>query len=432
MKIGNTTLDILTFIEENDIKFLRMQFCGLDGLSRNIAISAGQVENAIFYGVPFDSDAVVGFCVEGQSDMVLRPDFSTIVVYPWRPQRGKVARVLCDVVYPDGRPYESDSRYVLKQQVAKAEKKGYTLNVGAECEFFLFKLGEDGEPTHEPVDQAGYCSMAPMDRGENTRRDIILTLEEMGFDVESSHHESAKGQHEIDFRYSDALSSADRVITLRNAVATIAQRGGLHATFMPKPKSGEPGSGMHINLSLVKNGVNLFANDEGGLSKEAQYFAAGILKHIPAITAVANPLVNSYKRLATGHEAPRSINWGYSSRQSLIRIPAAYGEYCRMELRSPDPTCNPYLTYALVLAAGMDGIENQLPLMEPVDGGHDEGELLPMTLKDALIAMDKDPLVKDVFGADLAAMYHRVKMAEWQRYIETVHDWETEAYFNLY
>ncbi len=336
MNIGNTTLDIMTFIEENDIKFIRMQFCGLDGLSKNIAISKNQVENAIFYGIPFDASSVAGFDTGDNSDLLLKPDFKTIQVLPWRPQQGKVARVLCDVIHPDGRPFEGDSRYLLRQQVDRLHRLGCTVNIGAECEFFLFERGEDGNPTPTPVDQAGYCALAPYDRGENTRREIILTLEDMGFDIESSHHESAVGQHEIDFKYSDALSSADNIITFRNVVKTIAQGHGLHATFMPKPMNGQPGSsGMHINLSLMKDGENRFRDEAGDLSQEAKHFAAGILAHIPAITAVANPLVNSYKRLCTGMEAPKYVGWGYGNRDALIRVPAATGDYCRLELRSP-------------------------------------------------------------------------------------------------
>ncbi|MDD2414830.1 MAG: type I glutamate--ammonia ligase [Eubacteriaceae bacterium] len=432
MHIGKSTLDITTFVEENDIKFLRMQFCGVDGTSRNVAISNNRVEDAIFYGIPFDGDSVIGFGGRDHSDLLLKPDFSTIVVLPWRPQRGKVARVLCDVTYPDGRRCEMDTRNVLKQTVKKAEDLGYTLNVGSECEFFLFNLGEDGNPTFSPGDQAGYCSVAPRDKGENTRRDIILTLEDMGFAIESSHHESGQGQHEIDFRYSDALDAADRFITLRNVVRTIAQRNGQHATFMPKPINGQPGSGMHINLSLIKKGVNLFASEKGGLSEDAKHFAAGILAHIKAITAVANPTVNSYKRLAAGMEAPQKICWGYSSRDALIRIPAAPGQFSRLELRSPDPACNPYLTYALVLAAGLEGIEQQIPLMPALPDNKTPLESLPATLREALDEMAADPLVTEVLGAELTEKYIDLKSKEWQQYTETVHDWETAHYFCLY
>lgn len=427
MTIGNTTLDILTFIEANDIKFLRMQFCGLDGLSRNIAISNNQVENAIFYGIPFDASSVPGFEDAGCSDLLLKPDFKTLMVLPWRPQKGKVARVLCDVVTPDGRPYAGDSRYILKQQVERLHRLGYTMNIGAECEFFLFQLGEDGTPTMEPVDRAGYADMAPYDKGENTRREIIFTLEEMGFEIESSHHESADGQHEIDFKYSVALESADNIITFRNVVKTVAGRHGLHATFMPKPLNGQAGSGMHINLSLTKDGENLFVGAASELSEAARHFAAGVLHHVPGMTAVTNPLVNSYKRLADGMEAPQRVSWGFGDRSALIRIPAAEGEYCRMELRSPDPACNPYLAFALIIAAGLEGMEEKRALLPSIaEGGL--GDPLPMTLKEAVEAMAADPLVAQVLGEDTAKRYERAKREEWQCSIRTVNPWEIDAY----
>jgi glutamine synthetase len=431
MNIGNTTLDIMSYIEENDIKFIRMQFCSLDGLSRNIAISKNQVENAIFYGIPFDASSVIGFDHESQSDLLLKPDFSTIQVLPWRPQKGKVARVLCDVIYPDGTPCKQDSRYILKQQTDRLAAMGYTMNMGAECEFYLFWLGEDGTPTRTLGDGAGYCAVAPFDRGENTRREIIFTLEDMGFEIESSHHESGAGQHEIDFRYSDALTCADRIITFRNTVKTIAQRNGFHATFMPKPVTGRPGSGMHINLSLCEDGTNIFLSENGAISEEAKYFAAGVLAHINAITAVANPLVNSYKRLADGMEAPRAAGWGFGDRQALIRVPAAVGEYCRMELRSPDPSCNPYLTFALIIAAGIEGVTNKTALMPSIDEVG-PGALLPMTLKDALNAMEADPLVAKVLGEETTQHYLSIKNKEWDQYLATVHPWETDKYFIEY
>lgn len=432
MNLGKKTLDAVSYIEENDIKFIRMQFCDIYGQSKNIAISNEQIERAILYGVPFDANSVAGYLDADHSDLILHPDLSTLQILPWRPQQGKVARILCDVKYPDGTNFEGDSRYILKEQMKKAEKLGYRFNVGAECEFFLFCLGENGEPTREPVDSAGYFDLAPFDRGENTRREIILTLEEMGFEIESSHHESARGQHEIDFKYSGALESADNIMTFKTVVKTIAQRNGLHATFMPKPLNGQPGSGMHINMSLMKDNENVFTSDFGGLTDEARWFAAGVLAHIRGISAVSNPLVNSYKRLMDGYEAPQTVSWGYGSRSPLIRIPAAVGDYCRMELRSPDPACNPYLTFALILAAGLEGIEKKLPLMNPLGEAPAKLQKLPMTLREALGEMEKDTLVAEVLGEKTAQKYIQLKSWEWRQYIGMVHEWEIDRYFSTF
>lgn len=432
MNFGKKTLDAVSYIEENDIKFIRMQFCDIYGQSKNIAISNEQIERAILYGVPFDANSVAGCLDADHSDLILHPDLSTLQILPWRPQQGKVARILCDVKYPDGTNFEGDSRYILKEQMKKAEKLGYRFNVGAECEFFLFRLGENGEPTREPVDDAGYFDLAPFDRGENTRREIILTLEEMGFEIESSHHESARGQHEIDFKYSSALESADNIMTFKTVVKTIAQRNGLHATFMPKPLNGQPGSGMHINMSLMRDGENIFTSDFGGLTDEARWFAAGVLGHIRGISAVSNPLVNSYKRLMDGYEAPQTVSWGYGSRSPLIRIPAAVGDYCRMELRSPDPACNPYLTFALVLAAGLEGIEKKLTLMDPLGEAPAALQKLPMTLREALGEMEKDTLVAEVLGEKTTQKYIQLKSWEWRQYIGMVHEWEIDRYFSTF
>lgn len=429
MNTGKQTIEAIRYIEDNDIKFIRMQFCDLLGQSKNIAVTDSQIERVFVNGIPFDADAVMGCKNSQHADLILHPDLGTLQLLPWRPQKGKVARYLCDVTWPDGSPFEQDSRYILKRQIAAAEALGYQFNVGAECEFFLFELDDKGYPTAVPIDEAGYFDLAPFDKGENVRRDIILTLEEMGFEMESSHHESGKGQHEIDFRYSSALESADNIMTFKTVVKTIAQRSGLYATFMPKPLNGEPGSGMHINMSLTAGGENVFISENREITDTARYFAAGILKHIRAITAVANPLVNSYKRLNDGREAPSYVNWGYESRQALIRIPAAAGDDCRMELRSPDPACNPYLTYALVLAAGLEGIQNQFELMPPFEKT-EENTPLPGTLKEALDAMAEDALVEKVFGEKVKAEYMALKNKEWDDYSRQVHDWEMNHYFS--
>ncbi|MDO4287580.1 MAG: glutamine synthetase family protein [Eubacterium sp.] len=427
MDTDTKTLEALSFIEENDVKFIRLQFCDLQGQSKNIAISDHQISRALAEGIPFDASSVTGCGGTGRSELVLYPDLSTIEILPWRPQQGRVARILCDVRHPDGRQFEGDSRYILKRQIKKARDMGLFLNLGAECEFFLFHLDEDGNPTRTPVDEASYFDLAPFDKGENTRREIILTLENMGFEIESSHHESAPGQHEIDFKHSDPLGSADNIMTFKTVVKTIAQRNGLHATFMPKPITDQPGSGMHINLSLTRDDKNLFAGAEGQLSDMAAHFMAGVLAHIRGITAVANPLVNSYKRLIGGMEAPQTIGWDYASRQSLIRIPQVSGDKRRMELRSPDPACNPYLTYALVLAAGLSGIEKNLPLQKR-NSEIPQSDSLPLTLAEAIACMEADPFIAATLGQETADAYICLKKQEWQDYISTVHDWEISHY----
>lgn len=419
--------EIQTFIEEQDIKFIRLQFCDLRGNSKNIAISKDEMERAMTYGVNFDASSVAGYLGENQSDLILHPDLSTMEILPWRPQHGKVARLLCDVAHPDGELFAGDSRGILKNQLAVAKAAGYEFNVGAECEFYLFRLGEDGEPTLNQVDEAGYFDLAPIDRGENTRREIILNLEALGFETESSHHESGRGQHEIDFRYKDALKSADNMLTFKMVVKTIAQRNGLHASFMPKPLGDQPGNGLHTNLSLIHGEENIFADEE--LSDEARAFIAGILAHAPALTAVTNPIVNSYKRLMGGHEAPSTISWAYSNRSALVRIPAVTEDYRRIELRSPDPACNPYLAFALILAAGMEGIEQGMILPAPLGAGTSAPPILPTNLGDAMRAFAADPLIEKVLGEETAQAYMALKRAEWDDYMREVHSWEIERYF---
>ncbi|MGL4605977.1 MAG: type I glutamate--ammonia ligase [Eubacteriaceae bacterium] len=431
MSLDNQIMDALNYMEENDVKFIRLQFCDLFGQSRNIAISSHQIERALTSGILFDASSVIGFLDEKNSDLVLFPDMSTIQILPWRPQQGRVARILCDIKYPNGEDFMGDSRKILKKSIEKVAALGYEFNIGAECEFYLFKLDENGEPTTEPIDSAGYFDLAPYDRGENTRREICLTLEDMNFEIESSHHESGKGQHEIDFKYDNALISADNIMTFKTVVKTIAQRNGLHASFLPKPMMEEPGSGMHINISLIESGENIFNWQDGYLSEKAQQFIAGILAHIKGITAIANPLVNSYKRLMGGKEAPQNIGWGFSNRAPLIRIPAAEETYARIELRSPDSACNPYLVFALVLAAGLDGIERQLELSKEYDLD-EKFDLLPMTLDEGIREMKKDDLIHRVLGEELTCKYIALKTEEWKHYIKTVHPWEIENYFLSY
>ncbi len=346
--------EIIRRVKEEDVEFIRLQFTDIFGMMKNLAITASQLEKALDNQCMFDGSAIDGFVRIEESDMYLYPDLDTFEIFPWRPQQGKVARMICDIYCPDGRPFEGDPRYILKKVVKEAQEMGYSFNVGPECEFFLFQTDDNGNPTTISHEKAGYFDLGPIDLGENARRDMILNLGEMGFEIEASHHEVAPAQHEIDFKYEDALKTADNIMTFKLTVKSIAKRHGLHATFMPKPKYGINGSGMHTNMSLSKDGKNIFCDENGelGLSKTAYQFLAGILEHVKGMTLITNPIINSYKRLVPGFEAPVHIAWSAINRSPLIRIPNTRGELTRIELRSPDPACNPYLVLALCLAAG--------------------------------------------------------------------------------
>ena len=401
--------DIMRMVEDEDVEFIRLQFTDIFGMLKNVAITAGQLEKALDNRCMFDGSAIEGFVRIDESDMYLYPDLDTFEVFPWRPQQGKVARFICDVYNPNGTPFSGDPRYVLKRAVKRAQDMGYVLNVGPECEFFLFHTDEEGRPTTSTHEMAGYFDVSPIDLAENVRRDIVLNLEEMGFRVEASHHEIAPAQHEIDFQYTDALRAADNIMTFKMAAKTIAKRHGLHATFMPKPREGMNGSGMHINMSLSdKEGRNLFADDQDALrlSRDAYYFMAGILRHMKAMTILTNPLVNSYKRLIPGFDAPIYIAWSpTSNRSSLIRIPSPRGESTRIELRCPDSAMNPYLALAACLSAGLDGIEKKIGLpacvegnmftMEPEELRERNVERIPETLGDAIEAYNGDSFMKE-------------------------------------
>ncbi len=431
---------IMKLVEDEDVEFIRLQFTDIFGIMKNMAVTAGQLQNAIEHGCLFDGAAVDGLARPEESDMYLKPDLDTMAVFPWRPQQGKVARLICDVMKPDGIPSEGDSRYILKKVIREAKDLGYIFNVGPECEFFLFHTNNDGLPTRVTHEQAGYFDLSPLDLGENARRDIILNLEEMGFEIESSHHEIAPAQHEIDFKYGDALKTADNIMTFKLAVKSIAKQHGLHATFMPKPKAGLNGSGMHTHMSLSKNGINIFedSDDENGLSREAYYFIAGIMKHIRGLSLILNPVVNSYKRLIPGYDAPVYVSWSRINRTPLIRIPAAKGHGTRIELRSPDPACNPYLALALCLAAGLDGISNQLVCPPPVNRNNyhmTEKEVeslgierLPGNLYEAVREFQKDEFVQSVLGKHISEQYMELKMKEWRQYEAEVTDWEIQKY----
>ena len=439
-----STEDILAMVEENGVKFIRLQFTDILGTLKNVAITDRQLEKALNNHCMFDGSSINGFVRVEESDMYLRPDLDTFVIFPWRPQQGKVARLICDVYMPDGTPFEGDPRYILKKAINKAKDMGYTMNVGPECEFFLFEVDNDGNPTLKTNDKGSYFDLGPIDLGENARRDMTLALEDMGFEIETSHHEVAAGQNEIDFKYADALVTADNIATFKYVVKSIAQRHGLYATFMPKPLHGVNGSGMHINISLIKDGKNAFHNeeDELGLSSVAYNFIAGVLKHIKEICPITNPLVNSYKRLVPDYEAPVYITWSAKNRSPLIRVPSAREEGTRIELRSPDPSSNPYLVLACLLLAGLEGIKYNLEPPKCVDKNifdlnreerkRENIESLPESLHEAVAYMQKSDLVKEALGKNTFEYYIRAKEVEWDNYRTQVHQWEITSYLSKY
>ena len=436
--------DILAMVEENGVKFIRLQFTDILGTLKNVAITDRQLEKALNNQCMFDGSSINGFVRVEESDMYLRPDLDTFVIFPWRPQQGKVARLICDVYMPDGTPFEGDPRYILKKAINKAEAMGYTMNVGPECEFFLFEVDNDGNPTLKTNDKGSYFDLGPIDLGENARRDMTLALEDMGFEIETSHHEVAAGQNEIDFKYADALVTADNVTTFKYVVKSIAQRHGLYATFMPKPLHGVNGSGMHVNISLIKDGKNAFYNEEDqlGLSSVAYNFIAGVLKHIKEICPITNPLVNSYKRLVPDYEAPVYIAWSAKNRSPLIRVPSAREEGTRIELRSPDPSSNPYLVLACLLLAGLEGIKYNLEPPKCIDKNifdlnreerkRENIESLPESLHEAVAYMQKSDLVKEALGKNTFEYYIKAKEVEWDNYRTQVHQWEINSYLSKY
>ena len=438
-----TREDIIRMVEEEDVGFIRLQFTDMFGTMKNVAITTSQLEKALDNQCMFDGSSIEGFARIEDSDMYLCPDLNTFEIFPWRPQQGKVARLICDVKKADGTAFESDPRYVLKKVVAEAREMGYVFDVGPECEFFLFHTDDDGLPTTISHEKATYFDLSPLDLGENARRDMVLTLEDMGFEIEQSHHEVAPAQHEIDFKYDDALTTADNVMTFKMVVKTIAKRHGLHATFMPKPKCDVSGSGMHTNMSLSRDGVNIFADpeDKNGLSKEAYYFIGGLMKHIKAITFITNPLVNSYKRLVPGYEAPVYIAWSAKNRTPLIRIPTIQGDAAKIELRSPDSSANPYLALAVCLAAGLEGIREKIMPPEPIDRNlfemSDEEraaagiEALPGSLLEAIRAFEEDDFIKGVLGEDLSEKYVKAKTKEYADYRRQITDWEISRYLHV-
>ena len=430
--------EILQIVEEEGVEFIRLQFTDMFGTLKNVAVPVSCLEKAMDDRSAIDLASLNGFAKEEETELYLKPDFSTFTILPWRPQNGKVARFLCDVCTEDEREYELSPRLILKRALEKAEKQGYTLEVNPECEFFLFHTDDDGMPTTVSHERAGYLDTSPIDLGENTRREIILMLEEMGYQITSSHHEIAPAQHEIDFAFEDALSTADKVMTFKMAVRTIAKRYGLHATFMPKPRQDVNGSGMHLHMRLLKNGRNVFTGENGELSTDGEAFLAGILGHVVGMTAVFNPLVNSYKRLVPGYEAPIYIAWSVTNRSPLIRIPVTRGEGTRVELRCPDSAANPYLTLAVCLQAGLDGIRNQIEPPAAVTENVFEMRMsqknklgieeLPADLGEALAEFEKDEYLQNVLGRHATEKYIEAKKSEWADYRAQVSDWEINNY----
>ena len=428
-----TREDILNLVEEEDVGFIRLQFTDIFGTMKNVAITVSQLKRALDNKCMFDGSSIEGFARIEESDMYLHPDLNTFEIFPWRPQQGKVARFICDIYRPDGTAYESDPRHVLKKVLSETKEMGYDFNVGPECEFFLFETDDAGNPTTISNERAGYFDLGPLDQGENARRDIVLTMEDMGYGVEASHHEMAPAQHEIDLEYTEAMDAADNIMTFKLVTKTIAKRHGLHATFMPKPKYNENGSGMHMNMSLHNEaGENVFndKNDPNGMSKEAYYFIGGLMKHIKAMTFITNPIVNSYKRFVPGFEAPVHIAWSRKNRTPLIRIPADRGGNVRIELRSPDTAANPYLALAVCLAAGLDGIKNKITPTKSanLETKGQQAEHLPSTLKEAIDYFEESSWVKEVLGEEFCDQYITAKKNEWLRYTRQVTDWEIAEY----
>jgi len=439
-----TQEQVQKIVAEKNVEFLRLQFTDISGIVKNVAIPATQMGKALKSGISFDGSSIEGFARIQESDMVLQPDISTFNILPWRTKDGSnEARMICDVHLPNGRPFEGDPRNVLRRQLEKAQEMGYKMNVGPELEFFLFEKQNGGSATI-PHDFGGYFDLGPVDLAEDVRREIIRALTQMGFTIEASHHEVAKGQHEIDFVYDDALRNADKVVTFKYVTKTIAMREGLRATFMPKPIYGAAGTGMHANISLFRGEENAFFDpgSANSISDLARFFVGGLIEHACAITAVANPLINSYKRLVSGFEAPVYITWSGPNRSSLIRIPAGRGLSTRIEFRSPDPTCNPYLVFAVILAAGLDGIKRSIDPGEPVDlnvyhlSPAERKAMgigtLPANLKEALDYLQADRVIRDALGEHVFENIMRLGLLEWEAYNTFVHPWEIERYINQY
>jgi len=442
--VSDSVAEVLNRLEEDKVKSVLLQFSDLEGKTKNVAIPTKRVEKALDGGISFDGSSIQGFARLEESDMLLKPEVSTYQIIPWSDSEYRVARFICDVYTTKGEPFTGDPRYILKQELQKAKEKGFIFNVGPEMEFFLFRRDAEGHPSIQLQDHATYFDQTPTDPGEDVRRDLVTRLSEMGFNIEASHHEVAPSQHEIDFTYGDALTMADKVVTFKFAAKTLALKRNLHATFMPKPIYGINGSGMHVNCSLMKNGENAFydATGEFQLSDTARYFIGGLLKHIEGITRIANPTINSYKRIIPGYEAPVYIGWSAMNRSALIRVPSPRGKSTRAELRSPDPTCNPYLTFAVMLAAGMEGVNNKIEPPESIDRNifrmsESEREsagihCLPSNLMISNKALVNDALLTNVLGKHVVAQLQRIADLEWADFSKAITDWELMRYLATY
>lgn len=435
---------LLEFAARLGVKFLRLQFTDILGITKNVEVPDTQFAAALEGGVMFDGSSIEGFVRIEESDMFLRPDLDTFRVFPWTHASGeKVARVICDVHNPDGSPFEGCPRHTLKRAIGEARARGLEMLVGPEAEFFLFQTRQ-GEPTTETNDAGSYFDLTPVDQGEDVRRQIVIALEQMGLEVQGAHHEVAAGQHEIDFRHDPALRTADHVSTFRFVVKNVAQQNGLHATFMPKPIVGVNGSGMHTHQTLLRDGTNAFFDPEGPwqLSETCLHYIGGLLRHAKAMCAITNPLVNSYKRLVPGHEAPTYIVWSERNRSPLVRVPASRGDGTQVELRMPDPSCNPYLALAVMLRAGLDGVDHRIDPGPPVNKNiftmshrerrHLRIDELPATLSDALDALERDDLMRDTLGEHVFHHFLEAKREEWFGYLKQVSPWERERYLKMY
>lgn len=424
-----TKSDIYNLIEEEDVEFIRLQFTDAFGNLKNLAVTPGQLERVFNNQYSFKGSILFDDEYLYKGELYLHPDLESFVILPWRPQQGKVGKFLCDVYTEDGEPFSMSPRTILKNVMKQATDKGYTVYVDPECEFFLFQTDENGRPTTITYETAGYMDVGPIDFGENARRDMVLNLEEMGFEIESSHHEKAPGQHQIAFKEAEALQIADSVMTFKFAVRSIAKRFGLYATFMPKPKTNEAGSGMHFNISIYKNNKNIFSGKDGKISDEAKFFMGGVMSHAQAICAVTNPIVNSYKRILNGYEAPKYITWTTAAENALFRVRSYFGD-TKLDFRLADPSANPYLALAACIAAGMEGIEKQIdPGVDIASTTSQRGiKHLPENLKDAVSAFKKDELMETVLGKEFKDIYASVKMNEWNNYMKEVADWEIAKY----
>jgi glutamine synthetase len=441
---GATAADVLELARAHHVRFLRLQFTDILGVNKNVEIPASQFAKALSGDIMFDGSSIEGFVRTEESDMLLRPDLATFQVFPWGESQARVARVICDITSPDGAPFAGDPRGVLQRQIARAATLGFEMMAGMEAEFFLFRPNADGRPTTHTHDVGGYFDLAPVDLGEDARRAMVDLLEQMGFEVEAAHHEVAHGQHEIDFRYAGALATADSIATFRFVVKHVAQQFGLVASFMPKPIFGQNGSGMHTHQSLFKGGRNAFhdASAEWELSRTALHYIGGLLRHGRGMSAVTNPLVNSYKRLVPGYEAPVNVAWSMRNRSPMVRVPDRRGSGTRVELRTPDPAANPYLALAVMLAAGLDGIETQADWREPVNQNIWEMSFrerrrlriddLPHDLNEACDELEKDDVVRAALGEHVTTHYLRAKREEWREYITQVTQWELDEYLLKY